>query len=75
MPLFSVCSQGTLDLRNKTVADAYTPLNHVFMFDINEKMTKENLSKVCVHPTDLAVDKGTGTSSGIGKRPAYTGDR
>ena len=33
-------------MRNKTVADAYTPLHRVFMFDINEVMTQENLNKV-----------------------------
>ena len=50
--LISICSffaepaQGTLDMRNKTVADAYTPLNRVFMFDIHEKMTQENMNKV-----------------------------
>ncbi|XP_046848742.1 DUF21 domain-containing protein At4g33700-like [Xenia sp. Carnegie-2017] len=38
--------KGTLDLRNKTVADSYTPLHGVFMFEINEKMTQENLDKV-----------------------------
>ncbi|XP_028411716.1 DUF21 domain-containing protein At4g33700-like [Dendronephthya gigantea] len=38
--------KGTLDMRNKTVADAYTPLIRVFMFDINEKMTQENMNKV-----------------------------
>ena len=33
-------------MRNKTVADAFTPLNRVFMFDINEKMTEQNMEKV-----------------------------
>ena len=41
--------QGTLDMRNKTVADAYTPLHRVFMLDINEKMTQENMNKVTVY--------------------------
>ena len=38
--------KGTLDMRNKTVADAYTPLHRVFMFDVEEKMTQENMNKV-----------------------------
>lgn len=38
--------KGTLDMRNKTVADAYTPIHRVFMFDIDEKMTQANMNKV-----------------------------
>lgn len=53
--------KGTLDMRNKTVADAYTPLHRVFMFDIDEKMTKENLKKV--------VDRGHS------RIPLYQDDR
>ena len=35
-------------MRNKTVADAYTPIHRVFMFDIDEKMTQANMNKVCI---------------------------
>lgn len=38
--------QGALEMRNKTVADRYTPLENVFMLDANCKLDHDTMTQV-----------------------------
>lgn len=40
--------QGALEMRNKTVADRYTPLENVFMLDANCKLDHDTMTQVSV---------------------------
>lgn len=38
--------QGALEMRNKTVADKYTPLENVFMLDVNCKLDHDTMTQI-----------------------------
>ncbi|XP_077977352.1 uncharacterized protein LOC144432921 [Glandiceps talaboti] len=53
--------KGALDMRNKMVKDAYTPLENVYMIDIDEKMDHQLMNQVI--------------SKGHSRIPVYEGSR
>lgn len=53
--------QGALEMRNKTVADDYTPLHSVYMLDINRKLDKDTMKEI--------------SEKGHSRVPVYDGDR
>ena len=46
MFLFFLCLQGALEMRNKTVEDRYTPLDKVYMLDVNGKLDHGTMKEV-----------------------------
>ncbi|XP_074625391.1 uncharacterized protein LOC141883712 [Acropora palmata] len=53
--------QGALEMRNKTVEDDYTPLDSVYMLDINRKLDKATMKEI--------------SEKGHSRVPVYDGDR
>lgn len=53
--------QGALEMRNKTVEDDYTPLDSVYMLDINRKLDKVTMKEI--------------SEKGHSRVPVYDGDR
>lgn len=53
--------QGALEMRNKTVADRYTPLENVFMLDANCKLDHDTMTQI--------------SGKGHSRVPVYEGDK
>ncbi|KAM7440167.1 hypothetical protein ABFA07_010572 [Porites harrisoni] len=53
--------QGALEMRNKTVEDKYTPLDNVYMLDINRQLDQDTMKEI--------------SRKGHSRVPVYSGER